>query len=277
MFTQEGVVLWTANLDLLVKCVEWGGGALVPFVIWWRTNSFHYLIHRIFQGLGATKAFHSETAQRHWNDYEDLQQHNLWHGLRLSTSGNLKKFLSWLDSNDLSIGEICRAKWFFNANKLIFHLPSLRRRLAIGLILIVGVGIVLFFAGVLREKDSALIKVKQSGVWFWVNADRADGFRARLGMTTWHLDSSSCLFSDAPPLPLTEWDMQVICHLVLGNESEYVQEAIRSQNTIGLIFGILGIAFILWMMVILKSFYCAQALFKQIEEKKLANVEIYVR
>jgi hypothetical protein len=268
MLSQEGVNLWTANLDLLAKIVEWGGGVLVFLVVWWRTNSFHYLVHRIFQGLGATKTFHSEDAQRHWNEYEDLQQHNLWHGLGLRTSREMKSFLAWLDKNNVSIEEASRAKWCLNANTLELKIPGFWKNLCTVLFFFMVICMSFSLAGTLLNEDNAFIKVKKSGTWFWVNSNEAHNFGPQSKIDSWKLDNASCLFDENPPSALTEWDMHVICQLVLGNEPKFIEDAIHAQKTISYASCALGLILLFWFLRVIVSIIFAKELYKRLQERK---------
>lgn len=276
MLAKENAALWTANLDLLVKVAELAGVAFVLWLAWWRTGSFHYLVHRLFQALGATKAFHSETAQRHWNDYEDLHQHNLWHGLRLSTSRDLKRFLAWLDTHDISIEEASRARWFFNANTQKFSQPSAPIKLAASFSILAVVLICWFYGGALQTSTHALIKVKASGTWFWVNNDEAYGFWGRIGYETWHLNNTTCLFADEPPEGLTGWDQDVICHLVLGNEPQYIDQAISSQQTVSYVALGVGTLLLAWLYALISSAASAKSLSRRLMAEQPVQIETEV-
>ncbi|MBV6753681.1 hypothetical protein KV580_25525 [Pseudomonas chlororaphis] len=238
---ESNVSAIAANVDLVLKLVPWAFGFIVLCVVWVRTGSLHYLVHRIFQTLGATRTFHSKKAQRQWDAYEDLQQHNLWHGLRLRTSKHMNVFQTWLDEKEVTVEEVSKARWYFDANKLEFDIPSLFRKIIVRSLII---GLAVFFAliaAMFNDYPKALLKVNKTDTWFWAVQGEATGFKGRVtGLGTWTLDTEKCMLDDPGPFE-DVWDKQVVCYFIQGKKPGYLEQTIEEQKKVStvLAFGVL--------------------------------------
>jgi hypothetical protein len=229
MLKENAVTSYTAWVDLGIKTGPIIFGLFVLVVVWYRTGSLHYLVYRIFQALGATRSFHGQTAQRQWRDYEDLQQHNLWHGLRLKTSRHMSALQNWLIVNEMTIEEVCRAKRFFNANELKVSPPTRGYWASVTLVTLGAMAAIAFVMHLFFNSNEALLEVKKTKTWFWVSSGEAHGFGSSFGIETWHISGRECL-SGSSSSGLDAWDTAVICHFVLGKRPGFIEDMIDSQK-----------------------------------------------
>ena len=257
MIAEQTVSQASVYVDLIFKVGPVVGAFFVLGIVGWRTRSFHYLVVRLFQTLGATRSFHSKTAERQWRAYEDWQQHNLWHGLRLKTSRHLASLQTWLDLSDITIEEACRAGRFFDANALILKRPKTGAVLAEKLVSFVFAMVLISVFCLFMGYDEALLTVKKTDTRFWVEQGQASGFASRFAgifsVETWRIDTEYCLFSDEIAPLKNEWDRDVICRLVLGNEQPYLRDTVWSQNFLAWTLGIVAIVLLWRIWVVLRS------------------------
>lgn len=227
--------------DLVIKVLPYALGLFLIGFTWWRTGTVFFPLYRLYQLVGGRKSFHSDRIERHWQAYEDLNNINLWFGLRLRSSRAMHEFIAWLDKHKVTLEEAARCRPYFDANQRKVNLPTqARRRVAFSSLASVMV-VLLIAATILMLQDKALLKVNKTHTWLWVASGEAYGVSYPLmkwisATGSWHLDSSQCLFEDnAVPLA-DQWDKDVICRLVLGNEPDYVNDAVASQHKLAGVF-----------------------------------------
>jgi hypothetical protein len=216
---------------------------LIGFVLF-RTRSLFFVFYRIQSLIGGAQAFHDERVQRHWKSFEDMHRLNLWFGLNLTSSRAMHQLFAWLDRHNVSVGEIARSLPYFNPNTLQFTFP---KRWVVKLDLswrAVVASVVFLIAGVFGATDYALLYVKKTHTLFWVGSGHAYSADYPISSLfenggSWHIRDDYCLFTDAPDPLHEEWDKQVICHLVLGNRDDYIQEAMQSQKWSSAVFFVL--------------------------------------
>jgi hypothetical protein len=257
-------------IDVTIKVLPYLGAVALMLYVILRTNAMFYVVYRWHQLLGAAKSFNSKFVQRVWADHEDLQRFNLWFGLDLKTSKHLAKLLSWLGRNDLTIEELCRARRYFDANELTFKIPSKRRRRTVRALMLAAMTFLFLSSYVLTHTHYAWLTVKKTQTMFWVQPDEAFNGSSKwlswAGAAHWTVGNDYCLFSDGLE-PFTEqWDKDVICSLVLGNNNQRIEDVIREQWAIGIGAGCAAFACLLFLMFIIDRENNAKVLKKKIAE-----------
>ena len=256
-------------IDAGIKISPYFGALILAIYVLGRTNALFYIVYRGHQILGGAKDFHSKSAQRHWKAHEDFQRFNLWFGMNLRTSRNMTKFLSWLDHHELTIEELCRARRYFNANKLEFAIPTPWHRWTMRASILAGIAILTEVWAVFVDARLAFYTVNKTKTSFWVEENQA---RSSTGKAldwlseSWIIDTEYCLFStDTAPLA-NEWDKEVICDLVLGNQNPQIEEAVKSQRFIAVSAGILGAAWFIFLLFIVDRERNAKALLQKVDK-----------
>lgn len=212
------------------------GGVLVAFT-WLRTQTVFFPLYRLYQLVGGRKSFHNARLERHWQAYEDLNNINLWFGLGLRSSRLMHEFLAWLERRKLTLEEVASCRPYFDANARELRIPSRRRRIFIGVFAMVWLIAFAVFGQAFAFHDKALIKVNKTGTWAWVESGEAYGVTYPVvkwfwPAASWHLDNSQCLFEDRVAPLDDQWDKDVICQVVLGNNNDAVNDAVVLQHRI---------------------------------------------
>jgi len=219
---------------------------IAAFVVY-RTRSLFFLFYRIQGLIGGNQAFHDGRIQRHWQSYEDMHRLNLWFGLRLKNSRSMHQLFAWLDRHKLSVNEVAKTVPYFDTNHLKFSYPSRCEIIWNRIWISLSGTLLIFAANVFVYTDYALLYVNKTHTLFWVNSGHAYSpsfpISSRIAPGhSWHVDSEYCLFSDGTA-PLSEkWDQEVICGLVLGNNTEYVENAIQSQRYLSIYLFVIFLA-----------------------------------
>ncbi|MDD1965910.1 DUF6216 family protein [Pseudomonas putida] len=269
---QKYLSLLSAAADLFERFAPLlGFAALVVFVLL-RTRSLFFVFYRIQSLIGGAQAFHDERVQRHWKSFEDMQRLNLWFGLNLTSSRAMHQLFAWMDRHNLSVGEISRSMTFFDANRLEFIFPK-NWYLKLDLIWRSSALVILGFGAIMFSwSDYALLYVKKTHTLFWVAGGHA--YSAGYPISSyfvdggsWHLRDDYCLFTNAIAPLAEEWDKQVICHLVLGNREDYVQDAIQNQHWLGWFLAVL----FLYVSFRLMRYLISRKLALNIHERVTAN------
>lgn len=106
----------------------------------------------------------------------------------------------------------------------------------------------LFGAITFAVSDYALFYVKKTNTPFWVNAGHAYSIGYPLtshfaGSHSWHLAREYCLFTNSAAPLGNALDKAVICHLIVGERDDYVQDTIQNQYYLS--------AFLVFMLLLL--------------------------
>lgn len=231
-------------LDVLSKLWPIACGLFVIIAVYWRTRSFFFIFHQILKWLGLEGKYTNPDDQKFADDYLDLNKFNLKTGFRLETLGAKSRLHAWMREHQMEFRELQGAGWYFHANKLSFDLPGRLRVwftrgsfLAFGLFLIATSQFIL-------NSNNALLKVNATGTWFWVGNNEATSVRfdypSLLRGDAWKIQQGDCRYmDDAMPIKST-WDKNVICHLVLGFDEAYINEAVDSQQQSSVILALAG-------------------------------------
>lgn len=234
----------SAAADLIERFGPLFGFLILAGFVLFRTRSLFFVFYRIQSLIGGAQAFHDERVQRHWKSFEDMQRLNLWFGLNLTSSRAMHQLFAWLDRHNVSVGEIAKSVPYFDPNTLQFSFPK-PWVVKVGLAWrSIFASIAFLIAGAFGGSDYALLYVKKTHTLFWVGSGQA--YSAGYPISSllvngggWHVRGDHCLFTDTPEPLREEWDKQVICHLVLGNRDDYIQEAMQSQRWASAIFFVL--------------------------------------
>lgn len=240
-------------LDFLYKLWPAFLAVFVVALIYWRTRSFFFLFYRIFKLLGLEGDYANKDDERATKEYLDLNKFNLKTGLRLNTVKAKSRLHEWMAQHDLELAELRHAGWIFNANKLVFEIPSLLK-LWFWSLFLVGVAVVfIFLAAFFSDPSHALLRINATGTLFWVGNDEAFSTRYNLPGPLqgerWKLDRYSCKYVNEPYPFNDTWDKNVICGLILGLHDRFVSESIDSQRNAGIFLLVFGLILILCVAV----------------------------
>lgn len=231
-------------LDVLYKLWPIVCGAVVVGVVWWRTRSLFLLFHQILKWLGLEGRYTNTDDQKVADDYLDLNKFNLKTGFHLRSVRAKAALHAWMREHDLEFSVLRRAGWYFKANQLKFEIPD-KWQTYISRVLIGTLGVAFIAGGqIVQRSDSALLRVKATGTWFWVGNNEAYSFRFDfpdwLRGDPWRLQQGDCRYGEDPTPVSDIWDKNVICRLVLGLNEGFIAEAIESQTNSAWILSLFG-------------------------------------
>lgn len=262
MFSAETVTTATSMVDLLIKL----GGLLACVFVVYRSGSSFFLRHRLMQVLGDTGDFHDPTLHAQWQSHFDLQRYNARYGLRLRSTRQLAALTLWLEQHQVGVEEAARAGRYFDANALVFKTAGRRRVRALLMCLLAGALASVLSGCLLFGAHSALLQVKQTGTWFWAEADHAGSVTGGYipGIAGWALDQQRCLFADEDASLAKAADRKVVCELLLRDSADYLRGVVASQKQVGAGLFIVGMLLIGGVGMRAGAISCAVALDKRI-------------
>ncbi|MEB0009126.1 DUF6216 family protein [Pseudomonas sp. RTB3] len=234
-------------LDVLYKLWPIACSVFVFCLVVWRTRSFFFLFHQIFNLLGLEGKYNNAEDQKATDDYLDLNKFNLKTGFRLQSVKAKTELHTWMQTHKLELIELRNAGWYFKANSLSFDLPGKLRLCSVRVVFILLGTFFVLTAKLVENPDRALLKVTATDTWFWVGGNEAVSVRYDfpdwLRGEAWKLQQGDCRYEEDERPLRNSWDKDVMCHLVLGFREQYITDAIASQQRMGGVLGLLGIAF----------------------------------
>lgn len=196
------------------------------------TESLFIIKNRILDLLGTKHNFAHEKLKKHQQQELDLHHFNFKFQLNVKTPYAMDKLLNWSERHGIRLNEIKKARPHFNPTNQSFKIPKPRfvKTFATATTVLAAL---IFLA--IHTPNAALIKVNQTGQWFWVSQNKASSFTSFLpeplqAADAWKINAGDCLLNQTTA-PLSDaWDKKVICYLLLDNEKGYAERTVREQK-----------------------------------------------
>lgn len=114
----------------------------------------------------------------------------------------------------------------------------------------------------------ALLTVKKTGTTFWVQPNEAfnstGNWLSWMNFIPWTVDNQYCLVSDGVEPFKEQWDKEVICNLVLGNQNKNIEDVAGEQWAIGMAAGCSAFFWLIFLMYIIDRERNAKALAEEV-------------
>ncbi|WP_281881470.1 DUF6216 family protein [Pseudomonas atacamensis] len=196
------------------------------------TESLSIIRNRLSELVGSKHSFKHEQLRKQQEQEQDLDHFNIKHRLNVRSPYAMHQLIIWADRHGVRLGEIKKARHFFNPSERTFNISQSRFANPLALVTLLF-AITLFLA--IYLPNAALFKVNKTGQWFWVTKNQAFSFTAYLPKPlntsdAWIINKGNCLL-DHTKAPLSnDWDKKVICYLLLDNHKGHVSKTILEQK-----------------------------------------------
>lgn len=212
--------------------------------IWIRTRSLHFPLNRLWQLILGTQEIQDPKIKKLVADQNDLMRFRLAFGINVGSMRKCHQLHDWAKAHDVEMQEIGACGPLFDLQQIGLKekLPSsaARRFLVFLSLAVLGIAIVLMF---LMESERALVKFKDTGRWFLLDANSAQTlFPLRAPRVT----SEACRQGASVALgtSFSQRELEIICKAFeedvrnssitsASNDkslSVFIKEALRSQR-----------------------------------------------
>ncbi|MHC6225071.1 DUF6216 family protein [Pseudomonas sp. X10] len=242
MATQHAFSIANAIISLVndSQPILYALGILILVLFSWkRAGSAHFLFGRIWRLLGGDKEFTDSYLNTQWKQLRDVESMRFYTGIRFPSKSSATKTLNWMDIHDIALGDLIRAKRFFDPEAVKMKNPHyIMRKTSAGFIMLVLL-LLIGLLGTFNQFDEAFLTIKKTRTAFWTNGQVAMSW-SRNG---WELNKSDC---EAGKVVLTPEDNEVICELLKTPPQDFIEQSIQEQRLIN--------AVIISMVILLIAF-----------------------
>lgn len=201
-----------------------------------RAGSAGFFHDRLWRLLGGKRDYKCPALQAESDKLSDHEKFTYNTGIRFQSHDKIEEALKWMETQNIGIEEVVRAKAFFDPRNLSFRKPKLDRyrylhNFGIWLIVVFTITFALFSA------PYALLSIKQTGTIIWASVSTVRSWNGY----GWEVFATDCKDEAISTLTLDPHDEKVICEILSKPElSTYLDSAMLTQKMTGLLIWLLS-------------------------------------
>lgn len=233
--------------------------AILILIFWLRAGSIYALLERFWRFTAGKSEISDPVLKEFSVETKDLERFIFMYRIKVNTTYEMHRFLSWLKTHQIGIGQAQRAsRWIDPSTSEIIKHPPKRHAIHLGSTLFFST-ILAFAIGNLALTSSTLLQVKASKAWFATDGQsawyHADYFKFE------DIDCSGLKQPSAPPSKLSEQDSNLICQLLKnGSLKTIADRSVHQQRALSALWGPLAFFWFLFSVVGINSLHAAKAI-----------------
>lgn len=230
-----------ASLTTIIDFFKSAMPIIIAFLIvaiylwtWKRSGSGFFILQRLLFLVGGSKNISDIRIDGAWQKVRDFYSIRLRTGIKFPSNSSITQSIDFLEKRGIGLEQIIPIRKYFNAETCEIRDPNVRGKKIECLVMAVFLLLVSSPIILLGIPNQALLKVKETDTIFWTDGKTAHSWN----LFNWDLNPSSC--HDAPSA-LSKRDMEIICKLLIDQETDFISNTVLKQRTLGAIFFIFSI------------------------------------
>lgn len=216
--------------------------------LWWRTESRHVLMHRIWRLLHGSQPISDPEINAYIDEQTSLMSFRFLTGVQVKTLESARQLIQWAKFHDVEIQAINWCGDYFDPDLREVRLhklpPGWIQTLEIAFTTLMFAAAMIGFIGTVT--NDAVLKFKATDRWFLMKSEEAN--------VIWPFNAGSLQKSDcqansrdnALRTSFAESEVQLLCTMLASPETQgYVQKTVASQR-VGFAFGSFALLLFAW-------------------------------